>query len=115
MMKVCAICKKKLSKSQFSAGRKDCKSCHSRAVRITVMHNGKTSIVIPYDPVGDKAMVSGFDIRLARALGGIRTTYHMASFCGWSQTCQVRYERLDQHLIAVENIWKMIRVCNGEK
>ena len=73
------------------------------------------TITIPYEPTGDgRAWVHGIGIRVARKLAGIKTTYHMASLCVWSQTMQVKYERLTRHLIDIESVFTMIRVCNKE-
>ena len=125
MTKTCTICDKDLPSFYFANNHSECKVCHlktprakriahSRTYCLTVKHDGKTSIIIPYEPDGNKAWVRGYDIRLARKLAGIRTTYDMAWFCGWSQTMQVKYEVLTRHKIKMTAIWKMTRVCNGE-
>ena len=123
MNKTCKICKRPLPSYFFTANQNECKVCHlkakriahSRAYCITIKYNNKSCIIIPYEPCGNKAWVKGYDVRLARKLGGIRTTYDMALLCDWSQRAQVKYEKLNTHKIKMTAVWKMIRVCNGER
>jgi len=95
-----------------SLTRTECKPCVTQ--RGHIKRDG--IITIPYDPAGDsKAWVEGADVKRARILAGVGSTHHMAGWCNWPQSRQVKYEKLTRHLIDMENIWKMIRVCNGEK
>ena len=110
--KKCTICGHRKIQTEFTTRRAKCKSCQS------IIARAKNSgiITINYDPAADgKAWVKGIDVRIARELAGIATTYDMSFLCKWSQTCQVKYEQFTRHLIEMENIWKMIRVCNGER
>jgi len=108
----CTACGKLKPKSNFGKNKNECKPCYSR--HWLIKKNG--CLAIPYDPTGDgRAWVDGMDVRIARKLAGIYTTSDMANICGWSQTNQVNYERPNKHLISLLNIWKMIRVCNGER
>jgi hypothetical protein len=81
---------------------------------LTVYYDDRRIIIIPYEPVDDRAWVNGEDIRLARKIAGIKTTYHMATRCQWSQSTQMYYEGKGRKKIDLFNVWTMIRVCNGE-
>jgi len=79
------------------------------------LNTNKKTIIIPYYPHTKHALVKGEDIRKARRKAGYRSGLKFALVCGWNQSKQVRYERNGEHEIPLENVWKMIRVCNGEK
>jgi hypothetical protein len=83
-----------------------------------VIINPKTKeerITIPYEPLTLDATVDGKEIRKARKQAGYKSGMKFAIVCGWSQSMQVRYEKNGKHEIPLKNVWKMIRVCNGEK
>jgi len=110
--KKCTICGIPKSISDYTRKHSVCKSCRSSVAKA----EDEGVITIPYEPDREgKAWVNGVDVRVARKMAGIATTYDMSMMCKWSQTCQVKYEKLTRHLIDMENIWKMIRVCNGER
>jgi len=110
--KKCNTCDILKLKSDFRQSRSKCNACDALITMIETCG----VFVIPYEPIGDgTAKVNGANIRVVRKLAGIKSTYHMAALCKWSQSVQSNYERLPPDaLISLWKIQKMIRVCNGE-
>lgn len=80
-----------------------------------IVDTKRNLVTIPYDPQTKYALVKGEDILKARRKAGYKSGLKFALVCGWNHTKQVRYEKEGEHEIPIENIEKMIRVCNGEK
>jgi len=85
----------------------------TRNMRHKYKKGGKRIFTIPYKPIAVTVEVLGQEIRKIRNDAGLANQSDFAAACGWSQSRQNQFEAAGLHEMSLEQVLKMIRVCNG--